>query len=299
MNILLTGSSGFLGGIILGNLKNESNKIITLNRSDACYKIDLSTSVPLFKEEIDLVIHAAGKAHEVPVSELESVQFLNNNVTGTKNLLKGLEITGMPSRFVFISSVSVYGLESGCGIDETFDLKAVNPYGKSKIDTELIILDWCKKNNIICTILRLPLLVGSNPPGNLGSMINAIKKGFYFNVGGGTARKSMVLATDISKFVLRAAEVGGIYNLTDGCHPNFFELSHHISKQLHKWFVPNLPFFLAKLLALLGDKLSPLFPINSDKLIKITSTLIFNDSKARKAFGWNPTPVLVGFKIYK
>jgi hypothetical protein len=33
--------------------------------------------------------------------------------------------------------------------------------------------------------------------------------------------------------------------------------------------------------------------------LKITSTLTFDDSKARNAFGWKPTPVLEGFKIIK
>ena len=116
-------------------------------------------------------------------------------------------------------------------------------------------------------------------------------------MSGGASRKSMVLATDISKYILFAAEAGGLYNLTDGCHPNFKELSCLISKQLGKRFVPNLPLFFAKFLAFIGDKLGPIFPINSNKLDKITSTLTFDDSKARKAFGWRPTPVLRGFNI--
>ncbi|MEN9698015.1 MAG: hypothetical protein RLZ56_1436, partial [Bacteroidota bacterium] len=36
---------------------------------------------------------------------------------------------------------------------------------------------------------------------------------------------------------------------------------------------------------------------NSDKFVKITSTLTFDDTKARKAFGWNPSPVLDSFKV--
>jgi len=50
-------------------------------------------------------------------------------------------------------------------------------------------------------------------------------------------------------------------------------------------------------LALVGDRLGQKSPINSNKLLKIRSSLIFDDSKAREAFGWNPTPVLKGFNI--
>jgi hypothetical protein len=58
-----------------------------------------------------------------------------------------------------------------------------------------------------------------------------------------------------------------------------------------------MPLFIANVLAKTGDILGNPFPINSNKLLKITSTLTFDDSKARVAFGWDPTPVLEGFKI--
>jgi hypothetical protein len=58
-----------------------------------------------------------------------------------------------------------------------------------------------------------------------------------------------------------------------------------------------MPLFIAKGLAKIGDILGNVFPINSNKLSKITSTLTFDDSKARIAFGWDPNPVLEGFKL--
>ncbi len=298
MNCLLTGSSGFLGNLISQEISKD-NALFTLSRSDGHYKINLDTEIADFGRSFDIVIHAAGKAHNIPKTEIEIREFKKTNVIGTLNLLKGLEVSGIPKMFVFISSVSVYGLQNGDDINELCNLNAKDPYGLSKIEAEKIIKIWCKKNNIKYTILRLPLVIGSKPPGNLGSMINAIRKGFYFNIDGGSARKSMVLVSDVSKCILRAAEVGGIFNLTDGYHPNFNELSHLISIQFGKKIVPNMPLFVAKILAFIGDKIGPKFPINSNKLIKITSALTFNDSKAREAFGWNPTPVLKGFKIHE
>ena len=154
------------------------------------------------------------------------------------------------------------------------------------------------KNNIICTILRLPIVIGSNnPPGNLGLMIKGIKKGYYFNVDGGTAKKSMVLAVDISKFILEAAKLGGTFNLTDGVHPSFFDLSKCISSKLKKSWIPNMPLFIAKFLAKLGDIFGDSFPINSNKLSKITTSLTFDDTKARISFGWQPNPVIEKFKL--
>jgi nucleoside-diphosphate-sugar epimerase len=296
MNCLLTGSSGFLGKSISVEISKEID-LYTLSRTEGDFITNLDTEIVNFGRNFDIVIHAAGKAHEIPNTEKEINEFNSVNVIGTINLLKGLEVSGMPQMFVFISSVSVYGLDCGNEIDELSSLNACDPYGKSKIEAENLIKNWCKKNRIKLTILRLPLVIGSNPPGNLGSMIYAIRKNYYFNVANGSAKKSMVLATDIAKYILKAAKVGGIYNLTDGYNPNFNELSKCIASQVNKKFIPNLPYYIAKFFAFIGDSMGPKFLFNSKRLNKITSTLTFDDSKARKAFGWHPTPVLGSLKI--
>jgi nucleoside-diphosphate-sugar epimerase len=292
--ILLTGSTGFLGTCLYNNIQN--NIIKTLNRNSGDYVTDLSIEAPILSDRFDLVIHSAGMAHITPQTENEKNDFFSINVSGTRNLLKSLENSKL-NKFVFISSVSVYGLTKGENINESTPLLAQDHYGKSKIEAEEIVKKWCEEQNVICTILRLPLVVGENPPGNLGAMIRGINKGYYFNIGGGDANKSMVLATDVAKFILKAAEKGGTYNLTDGCHPSFSELSKKIASKMDKSYVPNLPKLFAFLIAKLGDHLGNKFPINSDKFLKITSTLTFDDNKARVAFGWNPSPVLDCFII--
>ncbi len=296
MKILLTGANGFLGEYIY-QWMSLNHQVFTLCRSQTCdYVYDLADYIPNFKQDFEIVVHAAGKAHSIPKSDIEEKSFYEINVTGTNNLLKGLS-KSVPKQFVFVSSVSVYGLIEGQNINEESPLLAQDPYGKSKIESEDIIRKWCYKHNVICTILRLPLIVGANPPGNLGSMIRGIKKGYYFNIAGGNAKKSMVLASDITKFIFKVAEVGGTFNLTDGMHPTFNELSRTISLQLGRKFVPNMPLFLAKVLANIGDLIGDKFPINSNKLSKIMSPLTFDDTKAREAFGWKPKPVLESFKL--
>jgi nucleoside-diphosphate-sugar epimerase len=297
VNILITGSNGFLGTVLLKTLQ-ETKNVFKLNRTNSDYNINLECDQILFNEHFDLVIHAAGKAHSVPQTSLEQQAFFNVNFKGTKNLLKGLEGSqSLPKAFVLISSVAVYGRESGVNISEDAPLLAKDPYGLSKIQAEQLVIEWCKKNNVICTILRLPLLAGANPPGNLGAMIKGIKKGYYFNIAGGKAKKSMVLAEDVARSILKVVEIGGIYNLTDGYHPSFAELSNHISIQLCKEKSMNMSLWLARIIAKFGDLLGNKAPLNTNKLKKITSDLTFDDSKAREAFGWDPRPVLEGFTI--
>jgi nucleoside-diphosphate-sugar epimerase len=102
----------------------------------------------------------------------------------------------------------------------------------------------------------------------------------------------MVVAQDVAAFLPIVAPVGGIYNLTDGVHPDFLELSSVISKLKNKKKPFNLPFFVAKLMGSVGDLLDNRAPINSLKLKKITSDLTFDDSKARTLLNWNPQIVL-------
>lgn len=291
MNILLTGANGFLGQIIINKLSKDIN-FFTLSRTCGDYKVTLEKETPNFKQKNDIVIHAAGKAHSIPRTEIEKKQFHEVNVLGTLNLLKGLEKIGVPKQFVFISSVSVYGQEIGIMISEAHPLQAKDSYGLSKIEAENLIIKWCDKHNVICTILRLPLLVGKNPPGNLGAMLRALNSGYYFNIGGGKARKSMVLAADVASFILFVAPVGGIYNLTDGFNPTFYELSTVIAERKNKRKSLNLPLSIAKLMGYFGDLLGENAPINSLKVKKITSDLTFDDSKARKSLNWNPASVL-------
>lgn len=293
MKIILTGASGFLGKIIQEVLCN--NEILTVGRRGCNIQVDLAINCPALVE-CDVVIHAAGKAHVVPKTEAESQDFFNTNVKGTANLLRALEFS-LPKSFVLISTVAVYGREEGLSINEDAGLTATDAYGKSKIESELLVSRWCEQHKILFAILRLPLIAGPNPPGNLLAMINGIRKGYYFNISRGKAKKSLVLASDVAAIIPKAAEIGGIYNLTDGYHPSFSELSELISHQLQKSKPFNMPLWLANALAKCGDLMGSYAPLNSVKLKKITTDLTFDDSKARSLIGWNPALVLREFKI--
>ena len=295
--ILLTGDNGFLGKHIKKYFIDQFFSFQTLNRTNADYKYDLYKTVPIFSNRFETVIHCAGVAHKVPKNQLESNLIFNTNVRSTEHLIIGLEEIGIPKKFVFISSVSVYGCSSGILIKEDALLMASDAYGKSKILCEKIITDWCEKHNIKYTILRLPLIVGSNPPGNLGDMIKAIKNNYYFNIRNINPKKSMVLAQDVASIILKASEVGGVYNLTDGYHPTLVDLSNLISQQLNKDKVITLPYFFIKLIARIGDILIPILPINTKKLNKLENDLTFDDTSAKIAINWHPAKVLDKFKL--
>jgi len=297
MNILVTGGSGFLGNNLVSYFRGL-NEVDTLGRGEKnSIKCDLSKEQPTLNKKYDCVIHCAGKAHMTPKTEKESKAFFEVNVIGTQKLLLGLEKTKVPpGMFVFISSVSVYGIEKGLKVDETFELKGNTPYGKSKIEAEKCIIDWCEHRGINYLILRLPLIIGRNAPGNLLKMINGIKTGKYLRIAGGRARKSMVFVDDIGAVIMRNLEKKGIYNLTDGYDPSFKQIEDLIAVQLGKKPPRNIPLNLAKVLGLFGD-LYGKFPINSSSILKITNDLTFSSEKASEELEWKPRRVVDNFQV--
>jgi nucleoside-diphosphate-sugar epimerase len=296
MKMLLTGGSGFVGKHIKEFFQQDNSLSILGRNSNADLKYDITDYIPSFDSKFNLVVHNAGRVHLVPKTTSELNSFFKVNHIGTLNLLKALE-ESPPDNFILISTVAVYGLASGININEEYPLAAVDPYGKSKILAEKSVLEWCKKYGVKCTILRLPLVVGKNAPGNFRAMVNGIKKGYYFNVNGGKARKSMLLVSDIPPVIQKAIGIEGAFNLSDGINPSFWEISNVIASCLGKQRSYSMPMVIAQISAKIGDILGDRFPINSLKLNKLTEDLTFDNTKARQAFNWNPTPVLDNIEL--
>lgn len=297
MKLLFTGASGFLGAHLKPLLQNLFQvKTMGLMDEDN-YKVNLATTIPNIQEEFDVVLHAAGKAHMVPKTESEKKAFFDVNFEGTENLCKALENSGVPKAFIFISTVAVYGLEFGENITENHPLNGDTPYALSKIKAEKFLDDWCDRNNVILGIIRPSLIAGPNPPGNLGDMIRGIKTGKYLSIAGGKTRKSVLMVEDIERLILPLIEKGGIYNVCDDSQPTFHELETLIAEQLGKRIPISIPYWIANIMALVGNLLGRKAPINSKKIKKITQSLTFSNEKAKKELKWNPIDVLSNFKI--
>ena len=297
MTLLFTGASGFLGNNII-HLLNGTYNIISVGLSPQdTYLVDIATDIPTFTDAFDVVFHAAGKAHSVPKTEAEKRLFFDVNLQGTKNLCTALERSGIPKAFIFISTVAVYGCDSGENITEEHPLNGTTPYALSKIKAEKYLEGWCVMHNVKLSILRPSLIAGPNPPGNLGAMIHGIKNGKYLSIAGGKARKSVLMVQDIANLLPMLIEKGGIYNVCDSYQPSFRELEMVIYKQLNKKLPLSIPYWFAKSMAIFGDCFGEKAPINSLKLRKITHSLTFSNEKAMRELGWKPMNVLKNFRI--
>ena len=292
--LLFTGGTGFLGKNvrpILDILYEVTTCGIT---QDDMIKANLAKEIPVLNQHYDVVLHACGKAHVVPKTEAERQAFFDVNYQGTVNLCSALEKVGVPKAIVFISTVAVYGCDFGKLITEEHPLLGTSPYAKSKIMAEEYLTEWSKKNNVVLSILRPSLLAGKDAPGNLGAMVNGVRKGFYMNIAGGKVVKSILMAQDIANIIPSLVKKGGIYNVCDTFQPTFGQISESVAKQLGKHKPISIPYWVAWCMAKVGDLLGNKSPINSYKLAK---SLTFSNEKARLELDWEPMDVLTHYIV--
>lgn len=295
--LLFTGGTGFLGKNTRPIL-NAKYEVTTCGITpEDKIKADLAKEVPVLSMHYDIVLHACGKAHSIPKTEMEKQAFFDVNYQGTVNLCTALERVGVPKSLVFISTVAVYGCEYGDLITEEHPREGNTPYAKSKIMAEDYLADWCKKNGVVLGILRPSLLAGKGAPGNLGAMVDAVRKRFYMNIAGGRVVKSILMAEDIANILPLIAEKGGVYNVCDSYQPSFGQISESVAQQLGKRKPISIPYWMAWCMAKVGDLFGSKAPINSYKLEKMTKSLTFSNEKACKELGWEPLDVLKNYKI--
>ena len=109
------------------------------------------------------------------------------------------------------------------------------------------------------------MIIGENSRGNLKSMINGLKWGYYFNISAGSSRRSMVLALDLANVIVSASKIGGTFNLSDSVNPSYFEISAAIASYFKKsdiqtYLCPFRVFLLKSVI--LSEKKSYLIQIN-------------------------------------
>lgn len=268
--------------------------VATLGRSGATIGADFERPETLPDGlQFRYVVHSAGHAHRRPRTEAERERFFRINRDGTAALLRALD---QVEAFVLISTVAVYGRQAGELLPESTERGAEDAYGRSKIEAEDLVREWGARTGCRIGILRLPLIAGANPPGNLGAMIRAMRKGWYVGIGPGEARRSMVLASDVAAAVPRILEEGGIYTLNDGVHPRLRDLEEGMAKALGRGKPWRVPMSVARMAGGSGDLVERFtgkrLPVNQNVIQKLTATLTFSDKEARHRIGWCPVPVL-------
>jgi UDP-glucose 4-epimerase len=179
-NILVTGGAGYIGSHVGKLLGRAGHNLTTLDnlskgRADAVLFGDLVVGDTgdrarvtrlLLDHEIDTVMHFA--AHTiVPESVSQPLEYYRNNTCNTRNLIECCVETGV-SQFVFSSTAAVYGIPEGGVCGEDTPTAPINPYGQSKLLSEIMLADTCRAHDLRAVILRYFNVAGSDPDGEIG-----------------------------------------------------------------------------------------------------------------------------------
>ena len=148
-NILITGSHGFIGTHLKGELKQSTSiQIFEHTRSDTFE--NLAKHI----EKIDFIYHLAGEVN--PKSDQNS--FVLGNIETTQNLIDLLEQKDLKIPILLASSIHAKNPK--------------NDYGTTKQKSEELILAYGNRNNTPVYIYRLPHLFGQNCKPNYNSVIS-------------------------------------------------------------------------------------------------------------------------------
>lgn len=321
-SILVTGASGFIGSFICSEglergmevwagmrrtsssqyLKDERLKFAELDLGN--YDT-LCKQLRAYKQDMggrgwDYVVHAAGAT-----KSLKREGFFKTNTEGTKNLVRALVAEEMvPSRFVFVSSLSIFGAirEEPYPYEPIRETDIPRPntaYGESKWQAE----------QFLATVKDFPYVI-LRPTGVYGPrerdyyiMAKSIKQHVDFAVGYKPQDITFVYVSDVVQAVYKAmkaeAAVGHAYFLSDGQVYNSRAFSDLLQKELGNPWVLHIKaplWFLRLVCAVSGTVngwLGKLTTLNLDKYHILSQRNWQCDIEpARRDLGYEPQVLL-------
>ncbi len=316
MKVIVTGANGFIGESVWLLLEKHGLNVIRFcgkkkaghsdgqkDLSNREFSIDL-TKKSSFRvadqlDGISSIVHCAGLAHQE--GRIKRDEFFNVNVKALENTLEFAKEQSV-EKFILLSSVAVYGIQNKLSANEPVNESTVcQPqgfYAQSKLEGEKKAIEFCLKNDIELTILRLSTIIGEGDPGNLLKLIKFLKSGRFFWVGRGENRKSLLGKSDVGRAVCsvlmqtpvtRIKENPAVYNLAS--EPvRMHEIVETIEKslQLRTHSLVISPVF-AQWLFRLNRKFLNFKTVEqiSDKLDKWLSDEVFSAEKFQNEYGFS------------
>ena len=217
MKILLTGSEGYIGSVLIQKLKAADHQVMGVDtgwfKAAMGWKgKDVRTidSVSGF----DAIIHLAAIANDPSVDHYPRLSWETGALATMR--LADLAVRQGVGQFIYASSVSVYGADRG-KVTEDMDLKPLSDYNKTKMVAERALLSY--KDDLTIQIVRPATVCGLSPRMRLDVSVNmltmqALTKGKITVHGGTQMRPSIHIddMCDLYLFLLDRPHYHGIYN---------------------------------------------------------------------------------------
>jgi UDP-4-keto-D-QuiNAc 4-reductase len=295
MNVHISGATSFIGKAFIQYCQNYPH--ILINRLD---RKSLETLNVNKLKGSNSFIHLAARVH---VFNEESGNYLREYLETNRDLTLSLAKKAIEARvkkFIFISSVAVYGRFKGGVISLNDNPRPDDPYGESKLEAEKGLVDLFAHKESKCIILRLPMVYGPENKGNMLRLLNAASRRIPLPLGAVRSKRSVVYVKNVCSAILKILQdekperpTVQTYLINDRQDITSGQLYSEIYRAYRGgegvFSIPEVLFRLSGNAGTLIEKLlKKRLPINEDVVSRLIDEYRFSSEAFRRDYDWNP-----------
>jgi UDP-glucose 4-epimerase len=179
--VLVTGGAGYIGSHAVLALKDAGWPVAVIDNLTTGFRFAVPDGVPLYEGDIEnaallarifaelrirAVMHFAGSTI-VPESVTDPLKYYHNNTAKSRALIAAAVAAGVP-HFIFSSTAATYGVPEVLPVSEDSPKLPINPYGMSKLMTEIMPGDVARAHPLNFCALRYFNVAGADPQAGTG-----------------------------------------------------------------------------------------------------------------------------------
>ena len=179
--VLVTGGGGYIGSHAVLALREAGREVVVLDNLSTGFRWAVAPDVPfavgdvadaalldrlIAEHAVGAILHFAGSV-VVPESVADPLKYYHNNTAASRTLIERA-IAGEVRHFIFSSTAAVYGAAVGATVEEIAPTVPINPYGRSKLMTEMMLEDASAAHGLKAGVLRYFNVAGADPAGRAG-----------------------------------------------------------------------------------------------------------------------------------
>src|SRR5579863_382036 len=179
--VLVTGGAGYIGSHAVLALRDAGWPVAVIDNLSTGFRFAVPDGVPLYEGDIAdaallarifaeqgtrAVMHFAGSII-VPESVVNPLKYYENNTVKSRALIAAAVTAGIP-HFIFSSTAATYGVPEASPVAEDSAKLPINPYGMSKLMTEIMLGDVALAHPINFCALRYFNVAGADPQARTG-----------------------------------------------------------------------------------------------------------------------------------